>query len=119
MSARLATSLWQGLRHIITPGVCLACHELLPTERYVFCWGCQRQFTDDPHPTCPRCSGTVGPHTDLSDGCTNCRRASFAFDRAVRLGPYDGRLRELILRMKHAGNEGLAEAVGEAWSEAK
>jgi ComF family protein len=35
----------------------------------------------------------------------------------VRLGPYRGLLRDLILRMKHSGNEGLAEAVGEAWSE--
>jgi ComF family protein len=34
----------------------------------------------------------------------------------VRLGPYDGLLREVILRMKHLSGEGLAEIMGELWA---
>jgi ComF family protein len=122
MSARLATIVWQGVRHLILPGVCLGCHRILPPDASDFCANCLQQFTDDPHSTCPRCSSTVGPHADVSDGCPRCRDEGFAFGRAVRLGPYEGLLRDFVLRMKHSGNEGLAEAVGEAWvarSEAK
>jgi ComF family protein len=39
-----------------------------------------------------------------------------AFARAFRLGPYEGLLREIILRMKHAQGEGLAEVVGALWA---
>jgi ComF family protein len=74
-------------------------------------------LTVDPHPQCPRCAGNVGPYAELADGCHHCRGTSFPFDRVVRLGPYDGRLREVVLRMKHATGEGLAEVVGELWAE--
>jgi ComF family protein len=116
MSARVATTLWQGVRHLLMPGICLACHDLLSPDGNDFCDDCRRAFTNDPHATCPRCSSTVGQHVDLADGCFECRNAGFAFERAIRLGPYDGLLRDLILRMKRSGSEGLTEAVGEAWS---
>ena len=38
------------------------------------------------------------------------------FERAVRLGPYEGLLRDIVLRLKHRGGEALAEAVGAAWA---
>jgi ComF family protein len=34
----------------------------------------------------------------------------------VRLGPYDGLLREVVLRLKHRSSEGLAELMGELWA---
>jgi ComF family protein len=33
----------------------------------------------------------------------------------VRLGPYEGLLREVILRLKYVHGEGLAEVLGELW----
>jgi ComF family protein len=41
----------------------------------------------------------------------------FPFDQVIRLGPYDGLLREVILRLKHAPGEGLAEVLGELWAD--
>jgi ComF family protein len=41
----------------------------------------------------------------------------FAFERVVRLGPYDGILREAILRLKNLAGEGLAEVLGGLWAE--
>jgi ComF family protein len=35
----------------------------------------------------------------------------------VRLGRYEGLLREVILRLKHVRHEGLAETLGELWGE--
>jgi ComF family protein len=41
----------------------------------------------------------------------------FHFECVLRLGPYDGLLRELILRMKQKSGDLLAEQVGEVWAE--
>src|SRR5262245_36804782 len=117
MIARSASALWRGFRHVMAPGVCLGCHGLLSPERNDFCCKCDHLFADDLSLTCPRCSSMVGPHVDLSAGCSQCRGERLAFDRAFRLGPYTGPLRELILRMKSAGSEALSEAVGERWAE--
>jgi ComF family protein len=40
----------------------------------------------------------------------------FHFDRVLRLGPYDGLLREAILRLKYAPGEALAEKLGDLWA---
>lgn len=45
-----------------------------------------------------------------------CRGTAFAFEKAVRLGPYEGKLREVILKMKQPTGELLAEAMGELWA---
>jgi ComF family protein len=110
------THLWNGFRHLLMPGICFACHQTLSPDRDDFCATCLDQFTSDAQSTCPRCSSTVGPFVDCSEGCPKCRDESLAFERAVRLGPYEGLLRDLILGMKQPGNEGLAEAVGHWWS---
>src|SRR5262249_45510734 len=52
----------------------------------------------------------------LKDGCSRCRHHSFHFEGAVRLGPYEGVLRDLILRLKHAPGESLAEPLGLLWA---
>jgi len=48
-------------------------------------------------------------------GCVRCRGESFAFEAVVRLGPYDGLLRDVVLRLKQSGGEALAEVMGELW----
>ena len=115
MGARFGNTFWHGFKHLVLPGVCWGCHELLPPESDDLCADCIGKMTADPHATCPRCSSTVGPHVDLADGCASCRGTAFAFERAVRLGPYEGRLREAILRMKQPNGELLAEAMGQLW----
>src|SRR5207237_9629727 len=44
------------------------------------------------------------------------RKEPFRFERVVRLGPYEGLLQEVILRMKYASGEGLGEVLGELWA---
>ena len=73
-------------------------------------------LTTDPSASCPRCSGTVGPYARLEGGCNACRDQPFHFECAVRLGPYKDLLRQVILRLKHASGEGLAEVLGELWA---
>ncbi len=84
-------------------------------ERWL-CDDCQAAVTADDALTCPRCSSTVGPHVDATDGCPRCRSRRVRFDGAIRLGVYDGRLRLAVLALKHAGGEPLAEHLGRAWA---
>ncbi len=110
-------SFFQGVLQLVYANVCWACNATLQPDRQHFCGACRHALTHDPHATCPRCSSTVGPFTDVANGCPACRDESFAFDRTFRLGPYEGVLRELVLKMKHHTGEVLAELVGELWAE--
>jgi ComF family protein len=107
----------RGLLHLLYPGACVVCRAPLPPGGPPFCPACRTALTTDPFPACPRCAATVGPFVQAADGCTDCRDSRFRFDRALRLGVYEGALREVVLRMKHAAGEGLAERVGELWAE--
>jgi ComF family protein len=108
--------LGRGLLHLLYPGLCHVCYQPLPQNRDHFCDACRAGLLRLDEWVCPRCAATVGPFTHVADGCTHCRGRKLFFDRAVRLGPYDGLLREVVLRMKHAAGEPLAELVGELWA---
>ena len=68
---------------------------------------------------CPRCALPVGPFADLRGGCSACRDHSLGFDAALALGPYDGDLRDLCLRLKHERNAWLAPWLGELFVDAR
>ena len=110
-----------GVSDLLWPRRCHLCAAALPEEPTpnCFCPACTTAITTEPHATCPRCASTVGPHTDTSAGCLRCREDKFPFDAAVRLGPYDGALRDAILRAKQPGGEGVAETLGRVWATAR
>jgi ComF family protein len=119
--------MWRGLAEIargaaqlVYPNSCLVCDspeaEASPF-RHGLCSTCCPSMTTDAVPVCPRCAATVGPHTDVSDGCPGCRTRSFPFSKAIRLGPYEGRLREAILRLKNFAGEPLAEMLGRMFAD--
>ena len=49
---------------------------------------------------CRRCGDSVGEGEAIAGGCATCRELPALADRVVRLGTYDGPLRELILAIK-------------------
>jgi ComF family protein len=107
----------RGLLQLLYPRVCAACACSLASEPAKFCPSCRALLQADPHPTCPRCAATVGPFANIEGRCPACRQFDYQFDRAVRLGAYEGLLRALVLRMKHSAGELTAEFLGEAWAE--
>lgn len=120
MWPRGLAELVRGVTQLILPNACLVCDapEGDRTDfRHGVCNDCWHAVTHDPHATCSRCASTVGPHADVSDGCATCRSRSLGFDTALRLGPYEGRRREAVLRMKSASGEGLAESLGRVFGE--
>lgn len=115
--AALGRDLSRGFVQLVYPNTCWVCANFMPEPRAQVCNACLPRLTHDPFPTCPRCSSTVGPHVALEDGCPECRGESFAFDGAFRMAPYEGVLREVVLRMKHRTGEDLAEVVAALWAQ--
>ncbi len=115
----LGRDLLIGAQHLIYPGCCLLCGQPLSEEQTHFCSLCQHALFTDSESTCPRCAGVIGPFAVIDGRCHACRKESFAFERVMRLGRYDGLLREVILRLKKQRGEGLAEMLGECWARAE
>jgi ComF family protein len=115
MRLRGLSELVRGITQLIFPNACLICDaaEVDCTKfRHGLCSNCFREVSPADDHACPRCAMTVGPHTDVSRGCSVCRGESLGFDRAIRLGSYEGRLRDAVLRIKSGSGEGLAEMLG-------
>lgn len=112
----------RGVVELIFPNTCWIC-ESSATEidqfRHGLCIACFNAVTDDPEHLCLRWGQSVGLHTDSSDGCVACRKISYGFQSVIRLGKYDGRLREAVLRMKTSGGESLAENMGSVFGECR
>ena len=66
---------------------------------------------------CPRCGNSVGPFESDVDGCAACRGKRLAWDRLVRLGSYEGELREAVLKLKYSGWRRVGEDLGRALGE--
>jgi ComF family protein len=111
---RLADLLIEPLRtlkQVIYPPLCLVCDEDLDDPKASFCAMCLGEMLPLDIPACPRCAARVGPFTDTSDGCPECRGPHHRFDAAIRLGVYEGKLRDSCLRFKSIHNELLGPAL--------
>lgn len=106
---------------LIWPRDCLVCDSPVTDDvpAGCVCAGCRIALFADEKACCPRCTSTLGPHVDATDGCPRCRDEKFAFAGAVRIGEYDGRVRDAVLRMKDSAGEPLAETLGRFWAESR
>jgi ComF family protein len=104
-----------GISQFIFPNACMICDTSEGESalfRHGLCNDCRSSLSPTDDLSCPRCAMTVGPHTDTTKGCSWCQGESLGFESTIRLGPYDGKLRDAILRMKSSSGEGLAEMIG-------
>ncbi|MBP85617.1 MAG: hypothetical protein CMJ64_02705 [Planctomycetaceae bacterium] len=104
---------------LIFPGSCCLCGAAFATGRgeafkASLCEDCTDDLTGFDARACPRCARPLprGSGTTASD-CPNCRNKRLHFDRAIALGVYGGRLREVVLQMKRATGELVALALGQ------
>ncbi len=63
--------------------------------------------------SCRRCGAAALAGRPAPDSCGRCSRSTLAFDSVFALGPYQGELREALLRMKRPGSEPLAEVMAQ------
>jgi ComF family protein len=110
------SNLIHGLVNLLYPAACHLCNTPLAPHGSAFCHPCRTELLSDPHNVCPRCAATVGPFADVIQGCLLCRERKYAFEVVVRLGFYEGKLRDAILKMKHSRGETLADLIGEHWA---
>ncbi len=108
--------LLHGMREVFYPSICFCCGTLVESDEVGFCPVCIDQITRDDHTTCPRCSSSIGKHALSEEGCPRCRDDRFHFEGCTRLGPYEGRLREIILQMKGRDHHALASHVARLWA---
>lgn len=94
---------------LILPVYCPACGELLNGgNRSTFCAGCLPRL-EDQQERCRRCAG-VARLLAREEGpiCGYCLERPPAFERTWQLGPYQGKLRDLVLRAKQPVQRHLA-----------
>ena len=119
---RAAAEFARNALRLIYPNVCLVCDTPegeTGSFRHGLCSTCHAAVTTDPFPSCPWCAQTVGPHTETTHGCAECRGVALGFERAFRLGPYAEKLRAAVLRTKFLAGEGLADLLGRVFAESR
>lgn len=93
---------------LVLPFECPVCGGDGEGDGAPFCPDCRAELLDAAGEACPRCAMSVGPWSALRKGCGECRGRGLGFDAAVALGPYQGPIRDLCLRMKHETNAWIA-----------
>lgn len=109
----------ERILQLLFPPACVACHAPLFDAGGRFCAGCLEQLGILHGPTCSRCGAGVPAPLAEGKSCGLCRREKFAFHRATALAPYDGVLRELLLRAKRPTGEVAAIALAELLAEVR
>lgn len=61
---------------------------------------------------CGRCGGSVGPHEESEFGCAACRDERLPWERFVRLGEFDGPLRQWVHEVKFTRWQRLGDDLG-------
>jgi predicted amidophosphoribosyltransferase len=108
---RVVSPIYSAALDFVYPPECLLCGRELQHGNFAFCELCllkvKPRFAND----CPRCGAPVGQYVDLTKGCGQCHRETFAFDRVIRLGVYDGEMRLACLRAKATGGSSVARGL--------
>ena len=100
------TACGRAVEDLVFPWECTECGE--PGARAPFCGACRHKLLTARGAVCDRCALPVGPFADRTGGCARCRGEALGFDQALALGPYEGPIRNLCLRLKHEPNAWLA-----------
>ena len=124
---RCSKRLRRGIADLLFPPSCVSCavelDETTRSDRDVrLCDDCLDEMEVFSEPMCVRCGapvpGIVADERHVATqagrraGCYRCGGRKLWFDETVALGHYEGRLREIVLRMKRAEGDSLSLAMG-------
>ncbi len=110
-TAAIVSPMISAAINFIYPPTCLFCDQEVNPVGNDFCDSCLSKLKPVHSLECPRCGAPVGLYTDLTRGCGQCHRESFAFDGVIRLGVYEGQMRLASLRAKASGGGTLARGL--------
>jgi ComF family protein len=84
----------------------------------LFCSTCDVELSVSSRPKCPHCALACSESEVALGRCRECQGRKLLYVAARTIGPYQGRLRNAILRSKPAAGEPLAMALGLRLAEA-
>ncbi len=112
-------SLWRlgrdGVVDWIYPPRCSLCRHPWSNHRDPCCPSCRELLRDQSAQSCPRCASDQPSTAGDKPDCPSCIGESFSFERILRMGAYEGALREVVLMMKQPRHENLAFHMGRLW----
>ncbi|WP_169977428.1 ComF family protein [Tautonia rosea] len=111
--------LTEAVGDLAFPGDCLICDSWIEDARAGLCLDCRDELFDAAGPACQRCALPVGPFADRASGCGDCSGRRYGFDAAVAIGPYEGPIRHLCLRLKSVRGAWLAPRLIDVLAEAR
>lgn len=97
-----------ALGSLVFPWECPICGADAEGAGAPFCADCRAELIGAAGAACPRCAMPVGSWAVRPEGCGECLGRRPGFDAAVALGPYQGPIRDLCLKLKHEGNGWIA-----------
>ncbi len=99
----------RALDSLVFPSECVICGA--DSDVGPLCEPCRKEVLAAARlPACPRCAMPLATHEHAtpSQGCAECHGRSLGFDAALALGPYDGPIRRLVLRLKRRSGSWVA-----------
>jgi ComF family protein len=116
---QIASEVRSGAASLLLPSVCASCGHMLTLDGsgesksvIVHCCDPCIEMLAKPYNACP-CCASRDPGTSSDGGCFACRDRRFQFRWAAALGPYEGALREAVLRTKKRAEHCLTTALTE------
>lgn len=102
---------------IVFPPVCAVCgFGIEDGSPILVCHRCRDAISFD-GTSCRKCGAPRPSSAHAADSCPHCRKARLKFEMACSIGPYRDQLREILIRMKHFGQESLAIQMGQLLGE--
>lgn len=104
----------------VFPPACPLCHDEVDAASRevdgrlvtpVLCEGCSAEVIPPLGNRCLKCGIPIGPFIRSEEGCSTCRNLSYRFDRVIRLGIYDGLLRDACIRGKSSHTQPISAAL--------
>jgi ComF family protein len=104
---------WRSrLRDLIYPPQCAACRIWLDDgDSIQLCGPCRDECVDSTSDSCARCGGYVPLHR-FAQNCRLCRGEKYYFERAVAIGNYSGKLRDIVYQFKRRHQDPIAFQMG-------
>jgi ComF family protein len=99
----VAVWLKESFLDLIYPRYCPFCEQKIAQVGKYLCDVCFNQL-EIVKEGCRKCGGAIEKGSKITSRCNRCKRKIFYFNRAVAVGEYKGKFRDLILQIKFFHN---------------
>lgn len=102
-SASLLSGFVQAGTHLLWPGQCPGCKELIMPSDEGLCQSCWQDLSAAVGGDyCRYCGNDVSPFGIVAGRCGHCQDKTYAWDGLIRVGRYETTLRSMVLSLKFA-----------------